>query len=146
MELQKSLVLVKPNAIRRRLTGEIIRRIEEKNLQIAAMKMLWIDEKLARNLYEEHQGKDFYTHLVQFITSSPSIAMVVKGPEAIKVMRKLMGATNPFEARPGTIRGDFGLDVTKNMVHGSDSPKSAQREISLFFETEEIIEYSQPSD
>lgn len=140
MELQQTLILIKPNAVKRRLMGEIIRRIEEKNLQIVAMKMLWIDERLAAAMYEEHREKDFYPDLIQFITSSPSVAMVVKGPEAIKVMRKLMGATNPFQARPGTIRGDFGLDLTKNIVHGSDSVESAQREIGLFFEKEEIIE------
>lgn len=140
MELQKTLVLIKPNAVKRRLIGEIIRRIEQKNLQIVAMKMLWIDESLAAGLYEEHRGKDFYADLIQFITESPSVAMVVRGPNAIKVIRKLMGATNPFEAHPGTIRGDFGLDLTKNMVHGSDSLNSARREIDLFFEEEEIIE------
>jgi nucleoside-diphosphate kinase len=146
MEMEKTLVLLKPNTLRRRLMGEIIKRIENKNLQIVAVKMLWVDEELAADMYKEHLGKDFYENLIQFVTSSPSLAMVIKGVDAIKVMRKLMGATNPFEAEPGTIRGDFGLDLTKNMVHGSDSLQSAKREIALFFNEEEILEYECPSD
>lgn len=146
MQMEQTLVLLKPNTIRRGLMGEIIKRFERKSLQIVAMKMLWIDEELAANMYKEHLRKDFYHDLIQFITSFPSLAMVVKGIDAIKVVRKLMGATNPFEADSGTIRGDFGLDLTKNMVHGSDSPQSAQREIGLFFDEDEIIEYEYPAN
>lgn len=146
MKMEKTLVLLKPNTLRRRLMGEIIARIEDKNLQIVAMKMLWIGQELAAKMYKEHLGKGFYEDLIQFVTSSPSLAMVVRGMDAIKVVRKLMGATNPFEAEPGTIRGDFGHDLTKNMVHGSDSPESAKREIGLFFDEEEILEYDTPVD
>lgn len=146
MKMEKTLVLLKPNTLRRRLMGEIIARIEDKNLQIVAMKMLWIGQELAAKMYKEHLGKGFYEDLIQFVTSSPSLAVVVEGMDAIRVVRKLMGATDPFEAEPGTIRGDFGLDLTKNMVHGSDSPESAKREIGLFFDEEEILEYDTPVD
>lgn len=146
MKMEKTLVLLKPNTLRRRLMGEIIARIEDKNLQIVAMKMLWIGQELAAKMYKEHLGKGFYEDLIQFVTSSPSLAMVVEGMDAIRVVRKLMGATDPFQAEPGTIRGDFGLDLTKNMVHGSDSPESAKREIGLFFDEEEILEYGTPVD
>lgn len=130
--------MLKPDTVERQLTGELIRRIEAKNLKIVAMKMMRIERQLAETHYGEHRGKPFFRELVEFVTSKPVIAMIVEGPNAISVVRTLMGATNPFNAAPGTIRGDFGLDLTKNLIHGSDSAESAQREIALFFEENEI--------
>ncbi len=142
--MERTFVMLKPDAVRRRLIGEIIRRIEAKNLNIIAMKMISIDRKLAETHYSEHREKPFFKDLVDFITSGPAVAMIVEGPNAISVMRALMGATNPFNAAPGTIRGDFGLDLTQNLIHGSDSPQSAQRELALFF-PEETLRPSPPT-
>ena len=139
--MERSLVLLKPDAVQRGLMGKVISRLEEKGLKVTAMKMMQVDEDLARRHYEEHLEKEFFSDLFEFITSSPVVAMVVEGEEGIDVIRGLMGATNPFEAEPGTIRGDYGLDLTMNLVHGSDSPESARREIDLFFEEEEIVDY-----
>lgn len=144
--MQRSLVLLKPDALQRGLVGQIIERIERKGLKISAMKLLKVGEDLAKEHYKEHLKKDFFDDLFAFITSSPVIAVVVSGERAIKVIRDMMGATDPFEARSGTIRGDFGLDVTMNLVHGSDSEASARREIDLFFEEEEILDYELTSD
>lgn len=137
----RSLVLLKPDAIQRGLIGELIGRLEDKSLKISAMKLMNVRDDLAREHYEEHLEKDFFSDLFEFITSSPIVAMVVEGEQAIDVTRRLMGATNPFEAEPGTIRGDYGLDLTKNLIHGSDSAESADREINLFFDEEEILSY-----
>ncbi len=134
--MERAFVMLKPDAVRRRLIGEIIKRIEAKNLTITAMKMIRIDRALAETHYGEHREKPFFKELVDFVTSGPAVAMIVEGPHAISVMRTLMGATNPFTAAPGTIRGDFGLDLTQNLIHGSDSPQSAQRELALFFPEE----------
>jgi nucleoside-diphosphate kinase len=131
--MERTFVMLKPDAVKRRLVGEIIKRIEAKNLTIVAMKMIHIDRKLAETHYGEHREKPFFKDLVDFITSGPAVAMIVEGPNAISVIRTMMGATNPFNAAPGTIRGDFGLDLTQNLIHGSDSPQSAAREIALFF-------------
>lgn len=131
--MERTFVMLKPDAVKRRMIGEIIRRIEAKNLTIVALKMMRIDKKLAETHYSEHRDKTFFKDLVDFVTSGPAVAMIVEGPNAINVMRTLMGATNPFNAAPGTIRGDFGLDLTQNLIHGSDSPQSAQRELALFF-------------
>ncbi len=139
--MERSLVLLKPDAVQRGLVGELIARLENKGLKIAAMKTMRVGEELAKRHYEEHLEKDFFSDLFNFITSSPVVAMVVEGEEAIDVIRRLMGATDPFQAEPGTIRGDYGLDLTKNLVHGSDSKESARREIDLFFEREEILDY-----
>jgi nucleoside-diphosphate kinase len=139
--MERSLVLLKPDTVQRGLIGELMGRFEDKGLKIAAMKTMKVSEDLAKEHYEEHLDKDFFSDLFDFITSSPIVAMVVEGEQAIGVVRKMMGATNPFEADPGTIRGDYGLDLTKNLVHGSDSPESARREIDLFFEEEEILDY-----
>ncbi len=133
---ERTFVMLKPDAVRRRLIGEIIKRIEAKNLHIVAMKMMRIDRKLAETHYSEHREKPFFQDLVDFVTSGPVVAMIVEGPNAISVIRAMMGATNPFNAAPGTIRGDFGLDLTQNLIHGSDSPQSAQRELALFFPEE----------
>lgn len=132
-EAQRTLVLCKPDAVERGLVGEVIARIEHKQLRIAAMRLLIVEEDLARRHYEEHVEKPFFPDLLAFITRGPTVAMVVEGTEAVSVVRTLMGATNPRDAGPGTIRGDFAIEVTENLVHGSDSPESATREIELFF-------------
>jgi len=131
--VEETLVLVKGDGVRRRLVGEIIRRIEAKSLEIDAMKLMDVGRELAEEHYAEHRDKPFFEELVEFITSTPVVAMRIKGESAIKVMRTLMGSTNPAEAAPGTIRGDLALSLPDNLVHGSDSPESAQREIGLFF-------------
>jgi nucleoside-diphosphate kinase len=129
----RTLFICKPDAVERGLVGEIIRRIESKGLRLAAVELRTIDEATAGRHYEEHQGKPFYGDLVAFITRGPSLLMVVEGPEAFKVVRTLMGTTNPREAAPGTIRGDLAIELTENLVHGSDSTESAKREIAIFF-------------
>jgi nucleoside-diphosphate kinase len=131
--MDRTLILVKPDAFARGLTGEIIARFERKGLQIAALKHMTVTEDLARRHYAEHEGKPFFGELVEFITSGPIVAMVLAGEQAIKAARQVIGATNPLEAAPGSIRGDFAIEVGQNMVHGSDSPESGQREAALFF-------------
>jgi nucleoside-diphosphate kinase len=131
--MEETLVLVKGDGVRRRLVGEIIRRIEAKGLDLADMKLMDVGRELAEEHYAEHREKPFFEELVEFITSTPVVAMRVRGEGAIKVMRTLMGATNPAEAAPGTIRGDLALNMPDNLVHGSDSPESAVRELGLFF-------------
>jgi nucleoside-diphosphate kinase len=131
--VEETLVLVKGDGVRRRLVGEIIRRIEAKSLDIDAMKKMDVSRELAEEHYAEHREKPFFEELVEFITSTPVVAMRVKGEGAIKVMRTLMGSTNPAEAAPGTIRGDLALSLPDNLVHSSDSPESAERELGLFF-------------
>jgi nucleoside-diphosphate kinase len=138
---ERTLVLIKPDAIQRGLVGAIISRLEAKGLKLVAMKMLHMDEGMAKRHYEAHIGKTFFPDLVRFITSSPLIAMVWQGREAVEVVRKAMGATDPVKAEPGTIRGDFGLDIGRNLVHGSDSLEAAEKEIALFFDQGEILDY-----
>ena len=130
---QRTLVLVKPDGVKKGLIGEIISRLEKKGLKIAAMKMLQMDKALARRHYAVHDGKPFFAGLVDFITSGPIVAVVVEGEKSVEVVRKLMGETDPVKAAPGTIRGDYGLDIGENLIHGSDSEENAQNEISLFF-------------
>ena len=132
---------MKPDAVQRRLMGKILSRFEDKGLQIVAVKLIQIDEDLAKTHYGEHAEKPFFPGLVEYITSSPSLAMVIEGEEAITTIRKLVGATNPLEADLGTIRGDFGMDTGRNIIHASDAPESAEREISLFFNEDEICDY-----
>jgi nucleoside-diphosphate kinase len=129
----RTLVICKPDAVERRLVGEIVSRLERKGLRIAEMRMETISKEIAGQHYGEHQGKPFYDDLVAFITRGPAVLMVVEGPEAFSVVRTLMGTTNPRQAAPGTIRGDLAIELTENLVHGSDSPESAAREIGLFF-------------
>jgi nucleoside-diphosphate kinase len=131
--LEETLVLVKGDGVRRRLVGEIIRRIEGKGLDIRDLQLMDLSRELAEEHYAEHRDKPFFEELVEFITSTPVVAMRVRGEGAIKVMRNLMGATNPADAAPGTIRGDLALSLPENLVHGSDSPESARRELDLFF-------------
>jgi nucleoside-diphosphate kinase len=133
MASERTLILVKPDAFARGLTGEIIRRFENKGLRIVALKHMQVTEDLAKQHYAEHDGKPFFGELVEFITSGPVVAMVLEGESAIKAARQVIGATNPLEATTGSIRGDFAVEVGKNMVHGSDAPESGTREAGLFF-------------
>jgi nucleoside-diphosphate kinase len=133
MASQQTFVMVKPDGVRRRLVGEVIRRIEAKGYDIREMKLMTVDESLAKKHYAEHVDKPFFEELVSFVTSGPSVAMVVEGADAVTGLRQIMGATNPLDATPGSIRGDFATEITQNIVHGSDSPESAEREINLFF-------------
>jgi nucleoside-diphosphate kinase len=130
---ERTLILVKPDGVQRRLVGEVVARIERKGLDITALELRTIPKETAEQHYAEHTEKPFFSELVTFITSGPLVAMVVEGPDAIKAMRGLMGATNPIEAAPGSLRGDFATVIGENIVHGSDSPESAAREIALFF-------------
>jgi nucleoside-diphosphate kinase len=131
--VDRTLILVKPDAFAARLTGEVIGRFERKGLMIAGLKHMTVDRDLAERHYAEHREKPFFGDLVEFITGGPLVAMVLEGYEAVTAARQVIGATNPLEAAPGSIRGDFGLEVQTNLVHGSDSPDSARREIGLFF-------------
>ncbi|MBX5469092.1 MAG: nucleoside-diphosphate kinase [Thermoleophilaceae bacterium] len=131
--MERTLILVKPDAFARGLTGEIIARFERKGLRIAALERMQLERATAEEHYAEHREKPFFGELVDFITSGPLVAMVLEGHEAIKAARQVIGATNPLEAAPGSIRGDYALEVQNNMVHGSDSPDSAEREIGIFF-------------
>ena len=135
---ERTLVLVKPDAMRRRLAGEIIGRLERRGLVLRAAKVVHVDRELAERHYAEHREKPFFGELVEFITSAPTLALVVEGDAAVSVVRKTMGATNPAEAAPGTIRGDLALAMPDNLVHGSDAPESAEREIGLWFSPAEL--------
>ena len=139
--MQRTLVLIKPDAVKRGLAGEIIARLERKGLKIVAMRMLQMEKAMAERHYAIHEDKPFFPALVDFITSSPIIAAVVEGKNAVEVVRRMMGETDPLHAAPGTIRGDFGLDIGQNLIHGSDSEENAQQEISLFFSEKEILSY-----
>jgi nucleoside-diphosphate kinase len=132
-DTQRTFVMVKPDGVNRRLVGEVIRRIEDKGYALAAMRLFTIDRELAERHYGEHAAKPFFGELVAFITSGPVVAMIVEGPDAVRGLRQIMGATNPLDAAPGSIRGDLATTITENIVHGSDSPESAIREIALFF-------------
>ena len=132
-DVQQTLIIVKPDGVRRRLIGEVISRIEVKGYEIKEMKLFQIDEALAKEHYAEHTEKPFFSDLVKFITSGPVVAMIVEGEDAVRGMRQIMGATNPLDAVPGSVRGDFATAITENIVHGSDSPESARREVDLFF-------------
>lgn len=131
--MQKTFVMIKPDGLIRRLTGEIINRIEDKGLNIETLKKINLDKDKAAELYEIHKGKPFYDELVNYVTEGPVVVMIVSGNRAIEIVRKLMGETDPADARPGTIRGDYGLDIERNLIHGSDSLESAEYEINLFF-------------
>ncbi|MFN8103462.1 MAG: nucleoside-diphosphate kinase [Acidimicrobiia bacterium] len=131
--MERTLVLIKPDGVRRKLVGEIVARFERKGLDIVAGEIRVLDVDTARRHYAEHSDKPFFGELVDFITGGPLAALVLEGPDAVKVVRTLMGVTNPVESAPGTIRGDYGILLTENLVHGSDSPESAAREISIFF-------------
>ena len=138
---ERTFALVKPDGVQRGLVGEIVRRFEKRGLQLVALKMVRISRQLAEEYYAEHRGKPFFPGLVEYVTSGPSVAMLWEGENAITIVRKTMGATDPVKAEPGTIRADFGLSIGRNVVHGSDSAESATREAALFFEPEEILAY-----
>jgi nucleoside-diphosphate kinase len=142
MTVEKTFVMIKPDGIQREIVGEIISRFEKKGLKLVGIKMKRLDSEMAGKHYAEHVGKGFYDELISFITSGPVIAMVWEGLQAIKIVRKVVGATSPDKAEPGSIRGDFVLCTTFNIVHASDSPENAKREIDLFFNESEIFEYS----
>ncbi len=144
--MEQTFVMVKPDGVQRALVGEIVRRIENKGFRLKALKLMMIGEELAHEHYVEHVGKAFFKDLVAFITSGPVVAMVWEGEGVIASMRLLMGKTNPAEAEPGTIRGDLAVKIDQNIIHGSDSPQAAQREISLFFQDQEILDYSRAID
>ena len=144
--MERSLVLIKPDAIQRGLAGEIISRFERKGLKLVAMKMLHMDKALAQRHYAVHKGKAFFDGLVNFITSSPIIAIVFQGENAVEIIRQMMGETDPTKAHSGTIRGDFGIDIGYNLIHGSDSLKNAAEEIDSFFSEEETFDYNRELD
>jgi len=144
--LERTYLMVKPDGVQRNLVGEIITRFEKRGFKIVGLKMLRISRELAEKHYGEHVGKPFFEPLVQYITSGPVVAMVIEGKDAVSAAREMMGATNPLKAAPGTIRGGYGIDIGRNVIHGSDSPASAAREIALFFKEDELIEYSRGVD
>ena len=133
MAVERTLVLCKPDAVERGLVGEVVGRLERKGFRLVAVELRTLDEATAKQHYGEHEGKPFFGDLVAFITSGPLVALCVEGPDAVGAVRTLMGPTNPITAPPGSIRGDYGLEIEKNLVHGSDSPESAARELALFF-------------
>lgn len=143
---ERTFLMIKPDAVQRGLTGEIIKRVESKGLKIVAMKMIKVTREKAEEHYAEHRDKAFFKELVSFITSSPVVVCVVEGKNAISVVRKLIGKTDPKEAEPGTIRGDLALEITYNCVHASDSQKTAEREIKLYFSEEEILNYKRAGE
>ncbi len=144
--MERTYLMVKPDGVQRNLAWEIIARFEKKGFKIIGLKMLRISRELAEKHYGEHVGKPFFESLVGFITSGPVVAFVIEGKDAISAAREMMGATNPLKAAPGTIRGSYGIDIGRNIIHGSDSSASAAREISLFFKEEELVAYSREVD
>ena len=144
--MQRTLVLVKPDAVQRGLIGEVLSRLERRGLRFTAIKLMVVSEALAGRHYAEHRGKPFYEGLVRFITSSPIVAAVIEGEDAVQIVRSTMGATDPARANAGTVRGDLALSIGQNIVHGSDSPESAAREIELFFSPDEIVDYARDVD
>lgn len=139
--MERTFIMVKPDGVQRGLVGEIVNRFEQKGFKLVGAKLMQISNSLAEKHYEEHKERPFFGELVEFITSGPVFAMVWEGEDVIKTARNMIGATNPQEATPGSIRGDFAVTVGKNIIHGSDSPESATREINLFFEEEELLNY-----
>lgn len=137
--MERTLIIVKPDAVQRGLTGEVIRRLEQRGLRIIGMKMVQVDEALAKTHYAEHEGKSFFDGLVSYITSSPVVVAAMEGTNAVAAARKTIGSTKPFEAEAGTIRGDFALEVGRNLVHGSDSPENGEKEVANFFTEDELM-------
>jgi nucleoside-diphosphate kinase len=144
--MERTLVLIKPDAMQRGLAGELIARLERRGLRIAALRLLHMDEALARRHYAEHEGKPFLEGLIRFITSGPLIAAVFEGNRAVELVRQTMGATDPANAEAGTIRGSLGIDMGRNLIHGSDGLQTAEREIALFFDQDQIISYERSID
>lgn len=144
--MERTLIIIKPDGVERLLVGSIITRFEQRGLKIAALKLMQVSDDLARKHYAVHEGKPFFEPLIQYITSAPVVVMVLEGPQAIQVARNTIGATRPAEAATGSIRGDFGLMVGRNLVHGSDSPENAATEIALWFGEGEVISYERAVD
>ncbi len=144
--MERTYLMIKPDGVQRGLAGEIISRFEKKGLKIVGLKILQISRQLAEEHYKEHKDKPFFGSLVDYITSGPVVAMVLEGKDAISTARDMMGATNPLKAAPGTIRATYGMDLGRNIIHGSDSPESAAREISIFFRPDELVDYSRALD
>jgi nucleoside-diphosphate kinase len=144
--MQTTLIILKPDAVQRGLMGRIITRFEDKGLQVVGAKLMQISQELAATHYEAHKARPFYAGLVKFMTSSPVLVLAIRGNNAIDISRKLMGATFGFKAEPGTIRGDFGVSTSFNLIHGSDSPEAAEREIGLFFKAGEVLQYTRAAD
>lgn len=144
--MERTLVIIKPDGVQRGLIGDIVARLERRGLKVAALKMIHMDEALARKHYAIHEGKPFFEPLVKYITSAPVVAMVMEGPKAIEIVRKTLGATNPAIAEPGTIRADYALEIGRNLVHGSDGPDTAKTEVALFFDENEILSWARCSD
>ncbi|MFO8132367.1 MAG: nucleoside-diphosphate kinase [Thermoplasmatota archaeon] len=143
--MQRSFVMVKPDGVQRRLTGRVVARFEQAGITIVAMKFMSVSPELAEQHYAVHEGKPFYESLIDYITSGPVLAMVLEGDNVIERVRRMVGATDPHEAEPGTIRGDYAQDIGRNIVHASDSPETARREISLWFDDGELVDY-EPTD
>ena len=146
IKLERTLVLIKPDAVQRGLIGEITSRLENKGLKISGMKLMKVSEELAGRHYGEHVGKPFFDALVNFITSSPIVALAIDGDNAVAVVRNVMGASSPQDAANGSIRGDLGLSIGMNLIHGSDSPTSSERELALFFDESELLDYDRDVD
>ncbi len=144
--METTLVIIKPDAVQRGLIGEITLRIERRGLKIIAMKLMQIDKDLAERHYGIHRGKPFFEGLIQYITSAPVVVMAVQGPKAIQAVRSTMGATNPLDAAAGTIRADLALEIGRNLVHGSDGPETAEHELALFFEEDELVAWDRDTD
>ena len=144
--MSRTLVLLKPDSVQRALVGDIIARLERRGLKFEGMKLMQVTDELAHQHYGEHEGKPFFADLVQFITSGPIVAMVLEGENAVELVRATMGSTNPVDSPPGSIRGDYGMTLGMNLVHGSDSDKSAEREIGLFFTADEVLTYERDMD
>jgi nucleoside-diphosphate kinase len=144
--VEKTLILVKSDGVQRGLVGEIIGRFERRGLKLAGLKFLQMSQELAENHYAVHKERPFYNSLVEYITSGPVVAMVWQGNDAIAAARATMGATNPVQSAPGTIRGDFGMEIGRNLVHGSDSPENAVKEVNLFFATSELVDWSRSTE
>jgi nucleoside-diphosphate kinase len=144
--MQRTLIIVKPDAVQRGLIGGVLSRLEARGLKLVGLKLIAIDEALARRHYAVHEGKPFFAGLIQYITSSPVVVGVFEGPEAVAVVRATVGATNPVAAAPGTIRGDWALEIGRNLIHASDSPETAATEVALFFRPEEVVSYERATD
>ncbi len=144
--MERTFVAIKPDGVQRGLVGEVISRLERRGLKLVAIRLMQVDEDLAGRHYAEHVDRPFFSSLVSFITSGPIVAMIWEANNAVALARQTMGSTNPGEAGPGTIRGDFGIDIGRNIVHGSDGPESAEREIGLFFGPGDALEYSRSTD
>lgn len=140
--MERTFVILKPNAVRRGLVGEILRRFEQRGIKIVGLKFLWMTKEQCEKLYEPHEGKSFYNELTEFMMSGPVVAVVLEAPRVIEMVRHIVGATDPLKAEAGTIRGEFALTVTKNLIHASDSVENAAREMSIFFTEDELIDYS----